>query len=205
MKEEMEIECPSCSKLVAVKHRVLVPRPLLVKCDLCGTVRKVGVQKRTNKVKVKVIMSKYDKSYIRWLDAKPGEFLSIGEELIVENEDANAVRISAIEVKDDIRVAGSEVSNIRTLWVKAIDEVVVKITVHTGTLTRSVKIPSSGDKKFAVGSTEEFGRITRIKVTDGLVLKTLGQSAEAHTIKRIYAKAPMKRSQRLTHYVSRSK
>jgi uncharacterized Zn finger protein len=194
--EEVEIECPTCSKLVGVKHRVIVPgQTLIVKCNICGTVRKVGAQKRTNQVKIKVVMSKYDKSYIRWLDAKPGEFLSVGEELIVENEEANAVRISAIELKDDVRVDSAAVSNIRTLWVKAIDEVVVKIAIHTGTLTRSLKIPCSGDKEFTVGSAENFGRITRIKVNDGLVLKTVGQSAVAHTIKRIYAKSPMKRSQ----------
>jgi uncharacterized Zn finger protein len=194
MDEEVEIECPTCSKLIGVKHRVIVPgQTFIVKCNLCGTVRKVEAQKRTSQVKIKVVMSRYDKSYIRWLDAKPGEFLSVGEELIVENEEANAVRVSVIELKDDVRVDSAAVSNIRTLWVKAIDEVVVKIAIHMGTLTRSLKIPCSGDKEFSVGAVEKFGRITRIKVLDGSVLKTVGQSAKAHNIKRIYAKSPTKR------------
>jgi uncharacterized Zn finger protein len=193
MDEEVTIECPTCSKLIGVKHRVIVPgQTPIVKCNLCGTVRKLGAQKRTNQVKIKVIMSKYDKSYIKWLDVKSGEFLSIGEELIVENEEANVVRVNAIELKDDIRVDSAMVSNIKTLWVVAIDEVVVKIAIHMDTLTRSLKISCSGDKEFTVGSMEEFGRITHIKVLDGSVLKNVGQSAEAHTIKRIYAKSTMK-------------
>ena len=194
MDQEVEIECPTCSKLTSVKHEVIASgRALTVKCTLCGTVRKLDVRRHTNQIKIKVVMSKYDKSYIRWLDAKPNELLSIGDEFIVENEEANAVRVNTIELKSGVRVESAIANNIQTLWVQAIDKVVVKIAIHAGTLTQSLKVPCSGDKEFIVGSTEKFGKITRIMLLHGKVLKNVGESAKANTIKRIYVKSPMKK------------
>ncbi len=194
MDQEVEIECPTCSKLASVKHEVIASgRALTVKCTLCGTIRKLEARRHTNVIKIKVVMSKYDKSYIRWLDAKPNELLFIGDEFIVENDEANAVRVNAIELKSSVRVESAMANNIQTLWVQAIDKVVVKIAIHAGTVTQSLKIPCSGDKEFIVGSTEKFGKITRIMLLHGEVLKNIGESAKANTIKRIYVKSSMKK------------
>jgi uncharacterized Zn finger protein len=138
-------------------------------------------------------MSKYDKSYIRWLDAKPNELLSIGDEFIVENEEANVVRVNSIELTGSIRVESAIANNIQTLWVQAIDKVVVKIAIHAGKLTQSLKVPCSGDKEFIVGSTEKFGKIARIMLLHSEVLKYAGESAKANAIKRIYVKSRMKK------------
>ena len=194
MNQEVEIECPTCSKLINVKHNVIASgRTFIVKCTLCGNTRKLEARRRSNEIKIKVVMSKYDKSYLRWLDAKPYELLSIGDEFIVENEEANVVRVNAIELTSDVRVESAKADNIKTLWVQAIDNVVVKIAIHAGTLTQSLKVPCSGDKEFTIGSTEKFGKITRIKLVHGTVLKNIGESAKANTIKRIYARSPMKK------------
>jgi len=196
MNQEVEIECPTCSKLINVKHNVIASgRTPIVKCTLCGTTRKLEARRRSNEIKIKVVMSKYDKSYLRWLDAKPYELLSIGDEFIVENEEANVVRVNAIELTSDVRVESAKAESIKTLWVQAIDNVIVKIAIHAGTLTQSLKVPCSGDKEFTIGSTEKFGKITRIKLVHGTVLKNIGESAKANTIKRIYVRSSMKKPQ----------
>ncbi len=115
--------------------------------------------------------------------------LSVGDEIIVENESAEAVRITAIESPQGVRQIQAPAAFVKTLWTEKIDKVVVKIAVHRGQTTRSYDVPVEGDREFVIGEREQRGEINRIKLRQGPVLERDGQTAQAKDIQRIYVKA----------------
>jgi uncharacterized Zn finger protein len=147
-------------------------------------------------VKLKVVVSNYDQSYVRWFDVGVGERLGVREEMIVENGSIDAVRITAIELSGGVRATEAGAETIRVVWAQKIDKVVVKIAVHTGNITRSYKVPFDGEKEFVVGHEEQHGKIARVKVRRGPVLDRAGQSVKAKDVARVYVTGPARRNER---------
>jgi uncharacterized Zn finger protein len=139
-------------------------------------------------VRLKVVVSDYDQSYVRWFEVGVEERFRVRDEMIVENGSIDAVRITAIELSDGVRATESVAETIKAVWAQKIDKVVVKIAVHTGGITRSYKVPFDGEKEFVVGHEEQLGKIARIKVRGGPVLDRAGQSAKAKDVGRVYVK-----------------
>jgi uncharacterized Zn finger protein len=130
--------------------------------------------------------------------------LHVGDEIVVENGSAEAVRVTAIEVSNGSRIRQAQVASIKTLWARKIDRVIVRITVHRGTITERYATAFEGDKEFIVGSEEKFGKIDRIKVRTGPVLSRKGQRAKAKNIRGIFIKGP-KRGQAVLHIANHGK
>jgi uncharacterized Zn finger protein len=147
-------------------------------------------------VKLKVVVSDYDESYVRWFEVGVVERLRVRDELIVENGSIDAVRITAVELSDGVRAAEAEAEAIRVVWAQKIDKVVVKIAVHTGNITRSFKEPFDGEREFVVGHDVQHGKIVRVKVRRGPVLDRVGQSVKAKDVARVYVKGPARRRER---------
>jgi len=197
MSLEINLECYSCSPDKKVLHEVLHSgKKLVVRCTRCHVTHQAEPADRTPMVKLKVVVSDYDQSYVRWFDVGVVERLRIRDEMIVENGSIDAVRITAIELSDGVRAAEAEAEAIRVVWAQKIDKVVVKIAVHTGNITRSYKVPFDGDKEFVVGHEEQHGKIARVKVRRGPVLDRAGQSARAKDVGRVYVTGPARRSER---------
>jgi uncharacterized Zn finger protein len=187
MNRELDVECRWCSPDKRVTHDVLrAGRKFIVRCMACQNIEQMEPLRRASSFKVKVIVSDYDLSHLAWFEVGCRELLHLGDELIVENGSTDAVRITAIELRDGARKAEAVAESIRTLWAQRIDKVVVKIAVHTGKTTRSLKVPCNGADEFVVGSEQQLGKITGIKLRHGAMLSRRGQSALAKDIQRMY-------------------
>ena len=189
MSQEINLECYSCSPDKKVLHEVLHSgKKLVVRCTLCQATHQAEPADRTSMVRLKVVVSDYDQSYVRWFEVGVDERLRVRDEMIVENGSIDAVRITAIELSDGVRATEAVAETIRAVWAQKIDKVVVKIAVHTGGITRSHKVPFDGEKEFVVGHEEQLGKIVRVKVRGGPVLDRAGQSAKAKDVGRVYVK-----------------
>jgi len=189
MNREINLECYSCSPDKKVLHEVLHSgKKLVVRCTLCQATHQAEPADRTSMVRLKVVVSDYDQSYVRWFEVGVDERLRVRDEMIVENGSIDAVRITAIELSDGVRATEAVAETIRAVWAQKIDKVVVKIAVHTGGITRSHKVPFDGEKEFVVGHEEQLGKIVRVKVRGGPVLDRAGQSAKAKDVGRVYVK-----------------
>lgn len=199
MSREIELECYSCSPDKKVPHEVLHARKkLVVRCTRCGVTRQSESTDRGLTVRLKVVVSAYDQSYVRQFEIGMGERLRVNDEIVVENGSIDAVRITAIELRNGAREVEAEAEKIAALWAQKIDQVVVKVAVHAGNITHSYKVPSDGEHQFVVGQQEQRGTITRIRVKQGAVLDRLGQSAKAKDIVRVYVERAARRPRRLS-------
>jgi uncharacterized Zn finger protein len=99
------------------------------------------------------------------------------------------VEVTSIEAGGK-RVKRAKAGDVTTLWTRAIDQVVVRASVHRGRVTKPLSVACDGDEEFFVGENWTFGtipfRITHMKLRDGKVLRKEKQKAPARAIKRIY-------------------
>ncbi len=190
MDREIEVECPSCSPTSKEVHAVLSNRgKLIIRCSKCSTTRQIERDRNASSVKLRVVVSYHDTSHLRSFEVDQGEVLRLGDEIVAENETAEAVRITGIEFPDGSRHAQAPAARIETLWTQKIDRVIVKIAVHRGRTTRSYDVPFEGDREFVIGDQEQHGEINRIKIKKGPILERTGQTAKAKDIQRIYVRA----------------
>jgi len=200
MSQEIDLECYSCSPDKKVLHQVLHSgKKLVVRCTRCQATHQAEAD-HAPMVRLKVIVSDYDQSYVRWFEVGVVERLRVRDEMIVENGSIDAVRITAIELSDGVRATEAVADTIRAVWAQKIDKVVVKIAVHTGGITRSRKVPFDGEKEFVVGHEEQLGKIVRVKVRGGPVLDRAGQSAKAKDVGRVYVKGSRGRERHRSAY-----
>ena len=104
-------------------------------------------------------------------------------------DDAFGVEITAIE-SGEKRVNRAKAPEITTLWTRAIENVVVKISIHDGRKTIPVYMECDGEQPFVVGelytvSGKRF-RISHLKLRDGPLMRKEGWKTVAHRVKRIY-------------------
>lgn len=180
--------CPSCSPDAEVSHEILKDtKEILLKCGECGYIHK---EKKTRKVLVRVIVSKGEKSL--HLQTMLSGKINVGDELIVDDEnsgEAYHVTVSSIEVGDK-RKDGASAEEIKTIWARAIDEVVIKIAVSRKETTKSFEMKVPGNREFVIGDKIEVSgrklKIIRIKIRDGGFKSRKGVLVMAKDIKRIY-------------------
>jgi uncharacterized Zn finger protein len=186
--ENLETLCPSCSPDEPVSHKRL--KSTLVKCKECGDVHIERVEK---KVPVRVIVSIADKS-VRIRTLLSG-VIRAGDELVVDDEtsgEAYPVQIISIEVGDK-RKESAHVDEIKTIWARAINEVVLKIAVSHRETTESIDMRVPGDREYVIGEKIKVDsrelKIIRIKIRDGGFKSRKGVAVKASNIKRIYAES----------------
>ena len=158
--------------------------------------------KKPSNVPVRVIVSKGDKSM--HICALLSGIINQGDELIVDDEstgEAYNVQVSSIEVGDK-REESAHAKDIKTLWARAIDEVVVKIAVSHRETTESLEMKVPGDKEFVIGEKIDVDdrelKIIRIKIRDGGFKSRKGVAIKASDIKRIYADTGKKEPKRFS-------
>ena len=171
----------------------------LLQCEECGSVHK---EKKPRKVPVRVIVSKGEKSL--HLQTLLSGIIRVDDELIVDDEvsgEAYLVKISSIEVGDK-RKEGASAGTIKTLWARAVDEVVVKIAISHRQTTESIEMRVPGEKEFTIGDKVRVNdrelKIIRIKIRDGGFKSRKGIAVAAKDIKRIYADSGVKEPRRIS-------
>jgi uncharacterized Zn finger protein len=195
MSEEVEVEvvCPSCSPKIEVPHDVLKDgQNVIVRCQECGNVHPATLE-RAKDVTVKVIISKGQESFSCMNKMTTEDMVSVGDEIIVDDEEADEVYpiiVTAIDTTQK-RVEDANAGDITTIWGRAIDEVIIKISIHQGRHTEALQKRVHGGYEFVIGKTDRLGskefEITKIKKRDGGFLSGRGATVEAKNIKRVFA------------------
>ena len=195
MIREIEVECPSCSPKEEVGHQVLKEgQCALVRCLECGQVRPAKI--KIPKVSVlKVIVSKMDISRTYKIKLDSEIVLHVDDEMVVDDEEAEMVfpiMITALDARGK-RVKVAKAEDIKTIWGRHIEEIIVKFSAQSGTeKTEVIEKCVPGDYEFVVGAEEIVGNtrlfITKIKVRDGEFRSRNGDIVLAKYVKRIFAR-----------------
>jgi uncharacterized Zn finger protein len=188
--EVVEAACPQCSPEEEVMHTVV--KRHLVKCDQCGFIHRLPHEKKRS-AKVKVIVSREGESSTQEMEVNEDEVLYAGDEFVVDvGEEVSGVRVQSLELKTGGRAEQAKAGDVRTIWARAIDEVIVKIAVQQREKTESLDYKINGDYEFTVGDIMKLKgyevAITAIKARDGGLFKREGKSVRAKDIRRIYSK-----------------
>ncbi len=198
--EKIETPCPSCSPLMPVPHLILKgTKDMLLQCEECNSVHK---ERKTKNALVRVIVSKGDKSI--HTRAMLSGTIRTGDELIIDDEqtgEAALVRVTSLEVGVK-RTDFAKAEDIKTIWARAIDEVIVKIAISHRETTESIELRVPGDREFVIGekvlvNNREL-KIIRIKIRDGGFKSRKGVAIKAKDIKRIYADSGIKEPKRIS-------
>lgn len=204
--ERVPLPCPACSPGEPTVHEVLsTGGQATVRCGDCGHVHKETMERPTE-VTVDVVVSQDGESHKASLDAVAEESVAVGDEFVVDTEEAiMQVRVTAVEVGPERRVEEAALGDVETVWSRVVDNVGVNVTVHPkdgdggDRETRSVRVFVPGDHEFTVGEVEELGDeeflVEGIKVRDAVAddyrfekFDHDGDSVFAKDVKRVYGR-----------------
>lgn len=201
--DQVAVPCPSCSPDLETVHEVLSRGGgrITVRCTECDHVHKEPLQTESE-VERDVIVSQDGESFSTTVTAPADERARVGEEFIVETEEAiMQVRITDLQVGPDKRVSAADVEEVETFWTRVVDNVSVDVTLHprdgSHDQTESVTVYVPGDFEFTVGETMELGdhefSVTGVHVRETAIdrypFQKLGQdgdTVEAKDVKRVY-------------------
>ncbi|MFB6086840.1 MAG: HVO_0476 family zinc finger protein [Halodesulfurarchaeum sp.] len=200
--DRIPVSCPSCSPDRETVHEVLSTGGgrLTVRCTECEHVHKVTPESE-REVERSVVVSQDGESFSTTVSVPPEERVRVGEEFIVETEEAiMQVRITDLETGEE-RVSTADAGDIETFWTRAVDNVSVNVTLHPREGdpddTRSLRAYLPGDFEFTVGETVTLGEdefeVTNVHVRETAIdrypfekLGEDGDSVLAKDIKRVY-------------------
>lgn len=116
-------------------------------------------------------MSRDGKSERYQITIPDNEVLRVRDELVVDQESHDLVLVEITSLEGERRIDCARACEIKTVWARAIDDVVVKLSIHRDGRTRSLRLQTKGDLSFEVGKTEELGKIrfkvNKIKLRNG--------------------------------------
>nr|QNO44382.1 hypothetical protein MNAPFPCD_00003 [Methanosarcinales archaeon ANME-2c ERB4]QNO46482.1 hypothetical protein PAACNKLE_00018 [Methanosarcinales archaeon ANME-2c ERB4] len=186
--------CPTCSPEEPRLHHIIRQHgaEVLVRCDDCGSVHTV-ISKPVRTASVRTIVSRGEDSERYTTELPADHEVYVGDELLVDDpsaDEVHLVEVASVE-SDGRRTVVATAAEIDTIWARAIDEVTVKIAIHDGTRTESIRMQVFGDQEYTVGAIEKIGwknaRIIRIKLHKRGFKKNKGDVVLAKDIKRIFA------------------
>jgi uncharacterized Zn finger protein len=202
--ERVAAACPACSPEGPTTHELLkMGGRATVRCSDCGHVHKTELE-RERTVERRVIVSQDGDSFEAYGEMPPDERVVTGEEFLLETDEAIfTVRVTDLELVDGGRSKAADAEEIRTVWSRAVGNVSVNLTLHSGRDrtdgSRSVKIRVPGDEAFVVGETHEYGdesfTVESVIVREAALgdyrfehLKHDGDRVLAKDVKRLYAR-----------------
>jgi uncharacterized Zn finger protein len=183
------VSCPQCND--ETEHEVVAEsRDLLVRCTVCGHHQRIPKESEPQTRTIKAIVSREGTSQVCSIELAEDDECSVDDHLVAEcGDDAFGVEVTAIECGDK-RVHRAKADEIDTLWTRAIEQVVVKVSIHDGRKTIPVYLECDGEQQFVVGEVYAAGkkrfRITHLKLRDGPLMRKEGWKTVAHRIKRVY-------------------
>ena len=185
---------PTCSPDEPRLHHIIRRHgsEVLVRCDECESTHTV-ISKPARTTSVRTIVSRGEDSERCRTELPVDHEVYVGDELLVDDPAADEVylvEVASVET-DGRRAVMAVAAEIDTIWARAIDEVTVKIAIHDGTKTESIRLQVFGDQEFTIGAVEKIGwknaRIVRIKLHKRGFKKNKGDVVLAKDIKRIFA------------------
>lgn len=200
--ERVTLICAACSPEAETVHEVLKPDGLAtVRCTECGHVHKEQLPEART-VKRTVIVSQGEESFPASVEAPATETLAVGEEFLLETEEAiMTVRITSLELTEG-RTDKESAEDVETIWTRAVGNVSVNVTAHPKSgehdKTHSFALQVPGDYEFVVDDTDELGG--EEFTVEGIYLREdatgyefekldyTGDTAVAKDIKRLYVR-----------------
>lgn len=158
--ERVALVCPACSPDEQTVQEVLNPRgTATVRCTECSHVHKTELPE-TETVTRNVVVSQDGESSTATVEVPAGETLAVGEEFLVETDEAIlTVRITSLETGEG-RTEAAEGSTVETIWTRAVGNVSVRVTAHPKSgehdETRGLKLQVPGDYEFVVGGSDDL-------------------------------------------------
>jgi len=187
----VDIYCTTCKE--ETEQEVLSEsRDLITRCTVCGLTSRRPLPPEPEPVFVKTIVSREAESYVGKAELMKGEVVEVGDYIVAERDDGEGagVEIMSLEVGDK-RVQKATAEEIDTIWSRAIDEVIVRISVHDGKKTIPVYVACDGDDRFTIDEIVSIdrvrARIDHICLRNGIIQRRKGKYEIANRIKRIYA------------------
>ncbi|WP_321506857.1 HVO_0476 family zinc finger protein [uncultured Methanoregula sp.] len=181
--------CPECND--DTEHEVVAEsRDLLIRCTTCGHHQRIPKEREPQVLMIKTIVSREGTSKVCGIEFAAEDECSVDDHLVAEcGDDAFGVEVTSIECGDK-RPKRAIASDITALWTRAIEQVVVKISIHDGRRTIPVYMECDGEAAFVVGemyvvSGKRF-KISHLKLRDGPLMRKEGWKTVAHRVKRIY-------------------
>jgi len=181
--------CPTCGE--ESEHEVLrEAREFTVRCTTCRVTYKISPI-QPDEIVIQTIVSDRDHSIVCKSEVAKNEEYSIGDVIVADcGDNSFGVEITSIETEYR-RVERAKGSDIKTFWSRGIEEVIVKVSVHSGRSTRPFYLRCDGNDEFTVDKMYSMGgakvRISHIKLRDGRLIRKKGDKAIAMSIRRIYA------------------
>jgi uncharacterized Zn finger protein len=158
--------------------------------------------KKPKKALVRVIVSKGEKSI--HARAVLSGMIRKGDELVIDDEttgEASLAQVTSLEVGDK-RKESAAAEEIKTIWARGIDEVLVKIAVSHRETTESIEMRVPGEREFVIGEKVKVNnrelKIIRIKIRDGCFKSRKGFAVKAKDIRRIYADSGVREPKRIS-------
>lgn len=201
--DQVGAECPACETVGLSPHELLkVDVPATVRCLACDHVHKYRLED-VSRVTVRVVVSMGDESLSTVADVPATETLAVGEEFVVDTEEAIiGVRITSLELDGNRRAHIAEADVIETIWTRAVDNVAINVTINPADgqhdETRSATLEVPGDETLTVGDEITVDgaavAIQAIRITDDTTgydrthIDREGASVRAKDIKRVYAR-----------------
>ncbi len=181
--------CPECKD--ETEHEVVAEsRDLLLRCTTCGNHHRIPKEKEPEVLVIKAVVSREGTSKVCGIELAEDDTCNVEDHLVAEcGDDAFGVEVTAIECGDK-RVKKAKATKITTLWTRAIENVIVKISIHDDWKTIPVYMECDGEQPFVVGemytvSGKRF-KVTHLKLRDGPLMRKEGWKTVAHRIKRVY-------------------
>ncbi len=190
MERNAECYCPACGEVT--EHGVIAwGRNPLARCLECGSVHPFEAAKEKKTFRVKAIVSAEGISRVCQVEMDDGEPCRVGDRFVAEcGDDYIGVEVTAIE-RGESRPHKAISNDITTLWTRKVEEVAVRISLHSGRTTTSLQIVVPGEEPFVVGEIYKAGqrrmRVSRIKIREGTMIRREGAKAQAREIRRIFA------------------
>ncbi|MCK4756963.1 MAG: hypothetical protein KAS67_00765 [Thermoplasmata archaeon] len=162
----------------------------LVKCPVCEKAFDFELEIPVM-VSVRTIISQVEESERTTIELEKDQKLELGDEIMIGD---TCVQVTGIEVDSPsgtIRVEKAKAEEIKTLWTRYFNELVIKVSINMVQKTIPTSFLTEPDDEFAVGDDLEIGRrklyIYKIK-TDNKVLNNDGATAKARDVVRLYCK-----------------
>lgn len=180
------IFCPTCG--TETEHSTIKSgQEKLVRCTSCGDVHTIQREKeRTGDVRV--IINQDGRSTPYHIRLPANEELRVGNELMVDDGRQDVVMAKITSIETDRRADAALVSEIKTVWARAVDNVTVKVAVFRSGRTQSLKMSAPGDEIFELGEVRDIDnvrfRVAKIKLRG----EGFADRAEAKDILRVWGR-----------------
>lgn len=181
-----QIFCPTCG--ADTEHALIkTGQENLVRCEECETVHSVQV-KRERLVNLKVIVSNDERSEPYFIKIPAKEMLRVGDELLVDDPAKDVVMTQIASLETDRRVGSAPAEMVKTVWVRATDEVPLKISVYRNGKSNPLKISVAGDEVFEIGEVRKVEGFKFAIVKIKLRGEGFADVAEAKDIQRVWGR-----------------